>query len=246
MKSRNVGWTSISLMIAYQPAAAATIDSRPHPETLRMAFRTVLLFLTGALLVLSLLPLDEVLRTMRSQSPEVLYLAGIVSRSGNHGYLLPGGLLLASIFFALRHVRAGRLVLVVLLSSLVAGLCGTVLRSVVGRTRPEARVEQGWYGPRKDGQWIVGRYAYAAFPSGHTSTAAGLGLILFGRRKTAGFAGLAYALAVGWGRFTLGAHRPSDIAAGLVVGGITAMLLWPKLRNWVERVPQEPAKALGS
>lgn len=246
MKSRHVGWTSMPFMIAYPPAATAAIDSRTHPESLRLALRTGLLLLAGALLVLAVLPLDEVLRAMRSKSPEVLQLAGIVSRSGNHGYLLPGGLVLAAVCYALRNVRAGRLILVMLLSSLVAGLCGTALRSVIGRTRPEARVEQGWYGPRKDGQWIVGRYAYAAFPSGHTSTAAGLGLILFGRRKTAGFAGLAYALAVGWGRVMLGAHRPSDIAAGLVVGGITSMLLWPKLRNWVEGVPPEPAQSLGS
>jgi membrane-associated phospholipid phosphatase len=215
----------------------------PAPGLRRRVAQVGLLLFLGVALVMAVMPADEPLLAMRNLTPDALFLANFVSRMADHRYLLPGGALLALVLFRVRRPRAGRLVLVMLLGSLLAGLSGTLLRSVVGRTRPESGVQQGWYGPRKDGRWIIGRHAYAAFPSGHTSSAAGLGLILFGVGRTAGLAGLAYALLVGWGRVMLGAHRPSDIAAGLVVGAITALLLWPKVRAWTETGPTSSAPA---
>lgn len=40
----------------------------------------------------------------------------------------------------------------------------------------------------------------------------------------AGGLGLAFALAVAWSRFHLGAHRASDVWAGLLVGALTVAL----------------------
>jgi membrane-associated phospholipid phosphatase len=124
--------------------------------------------------------------------------------------------------------------MVCLLAGVVAGVIGTTLRSVIGRARPEVGVEQGWFGPRKDGRWIIGRHAYSAFPSGHASIAAGFGVMAFGWRRRAGGIGVVYAVAVAWSRFHLGAHRASDVWAGLMVGSLTAAVMWPRCRTWVD------------
>jgi undecaprenyl-diphosphatase len=128
--------------------------------------------------------------------------------------------------------RAARVLGAMLLAGLVSGVAGTGLRSIIGRTRPEVSVEQGWFGPRKDGRWIIGRHAYASFPSGHASIAAGLGFMAFVWGARAGGLGLVFALAVAWSRFHLGAHRASDVWAGLLVGALTVTLLWPLCWDW--------------
>lgn len=193
--------------------------------------------LLGSILLGVLLWGDDWLRAQRAfmASDAMQAWAHILSGSANGGLLIPAvGL---AVFGLVRqgHRRAARALMVCLLAGLVAGIIGTTLRSVIGRTRPEVGVEQGWFGPRKDGHWIIGKHAYGAFPSGHASIAAGFGLMAFGWRRRAGWIGATYAVAVAWSRFHLGAHRASDVGAGLMVGALTAALMWPRCQMWVNQ-----------
>ena len=162
-------------------------------------------------------------------------LAAIISGSANGFVLIPAVVGLGVWLKRSSQRRAARVLGAMLLAGLVSGVAGTGLRSIIGRTRPEVSVEQGWFGPRKDGRWIIGRHAYASFPSGHASIAAGFGFMAFVWGARAGGLGLVFALAVAWSRFHLGAHRASDVWAGLLVGALTVTLLWPLCWDWVHQ-----------
>lgn len=122
-----------------------------------------------------------------------------------------------------------------LLSLLIAGaLIGgsaTLIRSTTGRTRPSAPVSQGWFGPRANGEWLIGRRDYNAFPSGHTATVAGLAALLILRRHRFAPLLVGATLLVGWARIAVGAHRPSDVVASLLLAGILIRPLARRLPN---------------
>ncbi len=178
---------------------------------------------------------DDWLRSQRQHmiGKDWSVMALAISGSANGIVLVPAILGLALWFRVRGQPKLARAWMAILFAGVLAGFVGTTCRTLIGRTRPEVPVEQGWFGPRKDGQWILGRHAYSAFPSGHASIAAGAGFMtfLFGRR--AGWMGLVYALAVAWSRFHLGAHRASDVWAGLMVGCWVAAVLRPRVEGWV-------------
>ena len=204
------------------------------------------LLLVGGLGLAVALRLDDTLWHLRGEpvSGPWLALAKVVSASANGGCLIPAGLAAAGWLAWRRRLADARWMLALVLAGSLAGLGGTVLRSVIGRARPLAHVAQGWHGPRVDGHWVVGQHAYGAFPSGHTSLAAGFGAFLFLHRRRSGVLGLAYAAAVGWSRVELGAHRPSDVVAGWVVGTSLSWILGPpilaRLHAWL---PDKPVDA---
>lgn len=195
------------------------------------------LLLVGLPVLGLLLRGDDWLRSRRACMAGDLWanLALGISACANGYFLIPFMVACALGLDRVGRRQVARVVMVMLLSGLVAGATGTVLRSVIGRTRPEVPVEQGWFGPRKDGRWLVGRHAYASFPSGHASIASGLGLMAFAWGPRAGLTGLAFALVVAWARFHLGAHRASDVWAGLMLGGGISIVLWPVCSGWVLR-----------
>lgn len=168
-------------------------------------------------------------------------LAQALSTSANGVVLIPAGAAMAAWWAWRGHRAAARWALAMTLAGSLAGLSGTLLRSTIGRARPMAPVQQGWHGPRVDGHWVFGRHAYASFPSGHTSLAAGFGGFLFLRRRRLGLLGLGYAAAVGWSRVELGAHRPSDVTAGLLVGSAFSLVVGPFMLGAVQRwLPDKP------
>lgn len=219
-------------------------DAWPSGKSLRVAGP----FLLGAMALMAALRWDDVLWGLRGgKSSGVLHaIARFLSATANGGGLIVFGAALGA-WWAWRGQRtAARWALAMTLAGSVAGLSGTLLRATIGRARPLAHVQQGWHGPRVDGHWVFGRHDYASFPSGHTSLAAGFGGFLFLHRRRTGLMGLGYAAAVAWSRVELGAHRPSDVVAALLVGPAVALLVGPFMLGVARRwLPDKPVDGGG-
>jgi len=115
-------------------------------------------------------------------------------------------------------------------SVLVALGIGQVVGSIFGRARP--------YAVLSNVHVLVDRTTDVSFPSDHATLAGAVavGLLLTSRRW--GIAGVVVAVLMAFTRVYVGAHYPSDVIAGLVLGAIVAvlgnMLLVPSLTRLVE------------
>jgi len=186
-------------------------------------------------------------------------LAQGLSKYGDWPYLLGLGGVVVLTLFLFRKYRASRVLTLILLAGMLAGFSCTLIRSTVCRTRPTAQHAQGFYGPRLDSHWIVGKPEFGSFPSGHTATAMGLAsaIWMFSRRWALlmGFVGVAIA----WSRIALGCHHFSDVVAAtvwafLVAPAVVLLLnpiftrLWRKLFSgwtkeeaaWDETIHTDP------
>lgn len=122
-----------------------------------------------------------------------------------------------------RPVAAAR-VFFVGLTCEVTGLAGLILRVLIGRTRPLAHAPQGFYGVWHDGHWILGKYEFSSFPSGHAATAVGLAAAAWLVHRGWGAVVGLYALAVMWSRIALQCHHLTDVVASAAVAIPLAML----------------------
>ncbi len=142
--------------------------------------------------------------------PELMLLGGL-------GYLIAR---------RLRNVRWQRILLSAMIASTLAGTVVNASRLTTGRTRPRASAEQGWYGPRHDGRWLIGAADFNSFPSGHTATAMGFAGVLLFAAPAWGVPALVAALAVVLSRILLGAHHPSDVVTASAIAFSVAWLVW--------------------
>jgi membrane-associated phospholipid phosphatase len=183
-----------------------------------------------------LLQWDVELMRQRARLPQMpaRTAAHILSDSAHGMWLFPTAVVAAVGLHWAGRRRASRTVQAMIVGAVVAGCAANVARSLIGRTRPEVPVEQGWYGPIRNGELIAGRHAYSSFPSGHTSAAAGFALVLLCVSRRWGGVGGLYAVGVAWSRVQLGAHRPSDVAAGLLLGAVVTLLMSATYRRWID------------
>jgi len=147
---------------------------------------------------------------------------------------LVGFFLAAAFFLASRPAVAARIFFVMLTCELT-GLASVLLKLLFGRTRPSNHdVPPGFYGVWHDGHWIIGKYEFSSFPSGHTATAVGLMAAAWLVHR--GWGGLAaiYALAVMWSRIALQAHHLSDVVGSLVLAILLAVWMKPFLLTSIE------------
>lgn len=140
-----------------------------------------------------------------------------------------------------RYFKARRtlaMIFTMLAASLLAGAIVHPLRAATGRARPSKKIEEGWYGPRRDGKWIAGRHAFSSFPSAHTTAAAAMATPLFLAGWRAGLCGWIAVGLIGWSRIYLGVHHPSDVAAGAILGWVCgcAAMRSPVFRRWTWRI----------
>jgi membrane-associated phospholipid phosphatase len=155
--------------------------------------------------------------------------AGIVSKYGDLDYLLLVCLIILVWGLVFRHRMTIKLAIALALCSSLAGIVTTTIRSLTGRTRPSANVAQGWYGIRHDSQWLVGKYQYNSFPSGHTGCAVGFAIPLFLGLRRGRMPAVLFAAAVGWSRVYLGCHHLSDVAVAAVIGITVGLFAWYRL-----------------
>jgi membrane-associated phospholipid phosphatase len=163
-----------------------------------------------------------------------------ISHFGDWPYLAGVALVLLLAATALRRADARRVLLCMIVASTVAGIAANLVRGTTGRARPEAfkkGIEPGWYGIRHDGQWIIGKHRYNAFPSSHSAAAAGFfGVLLFTRRRAAIVAGLLLIPPVPLARLVMNQHHLSDVLFGSLLGLMAAWWTWnrwgPAIDGW--------------
>jgi membrane-associated phospholipid phosphatase len=123
-----------------------------------------------------------------------------------------------------------RMLCMMMLAASIAGLAADLLRGVTGRTRPYAPVPQGFYGVRNGSQWLITKHVYNSFPSGHTAAITGflVPLILWWRRIA--WVALPIIGLVAAARVYVGAHHPSDVVAGAMLGAVIAVAMQRRLQ----------------
>ena len=142
------------------------------------------------------------------------------------------------LLFLLHRFRASRLAFLVAGTGLLTGAAATIVRSLVGRTRPDSHELQGFYGIWHDSHWIIGKYEFGAFPSGHAATVIGLAAAAWLIDRRLGLLAAIYALVVSWSRLALGCHLFSDEIAAAIVGIYGAQLVSARLGPAVHSLGQ--------
>lgn len=131
--------------------------------------------------------------------------------------------------------RPARMLALMLAASCIGGVLSNGAKSLFGRTRPNNKeAPQGFYGPVRDGQLLIGRNKFNSFPSSHTACA----FAFFGPLVAAGpipaAVGFAAAAITGFSRIWLGVHHFSDVVSGAAVGIFAAWLAF-RHRTRIER-----------
>jgi len=156
--------------------------------------------------------------------------AGIISKFGDWPELMGyAAVALIGVGFARKRTLV-KVILCMMIAGTLAGALTNSVRLLSGRARPNNyEVPPGWYGLWYQGQWLLGKYKFHSFPSGHTATAfAFFGVIGFAYRRRWAWSFLALAGVVGWSRLYINAHFFSDVLVGLVVGLFFAQLTWER------------------
>jgi membrane-associated phospholipid phosphatase len=157
-------------------------------------------------------------------------LASLISKFGDWPELMGyAALALIGVGFARKRTLVKVILCMIIAGTLAGGLTNGV-RLISGRARPNnSEVPPGWYGLWYQGQWLVGKYKFHSFPSGHTATAfAFFGTIGFAYRRRWAWSFLVLASAIGWSRLYVNAHFFSDVLVAVVIGLFFAQLTWER------------------
>ena len=159
-------------------------------------------------------------------TPAVLAFGRFGSHYGQWNWLMVPCIIVGLISWCRRDTICLRILCIMITASILAGLGANVVRAATGRTRPNApaAIEQGWYGPRANGQWIVIKADYNAFPSAHAAASMGLIFPLLLLRKRIGLLLLPVSILIGAARICVGAHHLSDVMFGFLLG--IAVAIW--------------------
>jgi len=179
----------------------------------------LLWLLAGAGAVALAWPLDNrVDAALAASHSHALYdFAWWCSKLGEGWVPAAAGIVCALLFVLLNRPGVAARIFFVALTCELTGLTGLILRILTGRTRPLAGVPQGFYGVWHGGHWIIGKYQFSAFPSGHAATAVGLAAAAWLVHRGWGALAAIYALAVMWSRVALQCHHLSDVVASTVL-----------------------------
>jgi membrane-associated phospholipid phosphatase len=161
-------------------------------------------------------------------------LAWLCSKMGEGWVVAVWGIVCAAVLVLVQRPVPAAHIFFVALTSELTGLAATILRVLFGRTRPLAHAPQGFYGVWHDGHWIIGKFEFSSFPSGHAASAAGLAAAAWLVHRGWGAVAAVYALAVIWSRMALQCHHLSDVVASTALAVPLAVLLKPLLLPSVE------------
>jgi membrane-associated phospholipid phosphatase len=170
-----------------------------------------------------------------ARNPDWMRVAWWCSKFGEGWVVAVWGIVCALMFFFAGRPRTAANIFLVAGISELTGLAATICRVLFGRTRPtNHEVPQGFYGVWHGGHWIIGKYQFSAFPSGHAASAVGLATAAWLIHRGWGAVAAVYALAVMWSRIALECHHLSDVVASAALSIPLAMLLRKALARTVE------------
>ena len=162
-------------------------------------------------------------------------LAWVCSKIGEGWVTAVWGIVCAAIFLVINRPATAAKIFFVALTSEFTGLAALIIRVFTGRTRPlNHDMPQGFYGVWHDGHWLIGKFSFASFPSGHAATAVGFAAAAWLVHRGWGALAAVYALAVMWSRLALQCHHLSDVVASTVLAIPLALLLKPLLLPTLE------------
>lgn len=167
-----------------------------------------------------------------NQPPEIWAFFDLVTQFGKSDWILvpTGVVVLLGLVIRWKRLRPRVRVAVARLvseSGLVfssvglAGLVVIVLKAIFGRARPKYMDEAGVM----DFSFLNLTPGYPSFPSGHSATAAALAVTLMLLLPKWRWVFVALALWLGGSRVIVGAHYPSDVIFGFLVGGAIAWFI---------------------
>ncbi len=160
-----------------------------------------------------------------------------VSFFGNYGI---GMIIIAVIFIILKRTRrtGANIGLAMGLGAFVVNL---IIKPFVMRPRPYVTMEElkPLVKEMKDPH---------SFPSGHTQAAFALAvsMCLVLRKKIVSILALAFAVLMGFSRLYVGAHYPSDVIAGALIGTAAAFAAYGILRYLEKKAGPEKLRWLGA
>ena len=192
-----------------------------------MLVEYLLWLIVGAGAVAMVWPLDVRVDTAldASRNPSLHHLAWWCSKLGEGWVPAAAGIPLAILFVLLNRPGGAAKIFFAVLVCEITGLAGLIFRILAGRTRPLAHdAAQGFYGVWYHGHWIIGKYEFSSFPSGHAATAVGLAAAAWLVHRGWGAVAAIYALAVMWSRIALQCHHLSDVVASAVLAIPLAVL----------------------
>jgi membrane-associated phospholipid phosphatase len=154
------------------------------------------------------------------QTPVMRSFMRNVSRFGDWWSHFLVGLAGAGIAWWRGNQKWARIFLAMLIALSIAGIAGRVIKVSTGRARPSVKSEQGWNGPRFSDS------KYHSFPSGHVDASIGFFGVLFLARRRIGLAFLPIPILIGFSRLYLGAHWLSDVVCAMLLGIVSALVVW--------------------
>jgi membrane-associated phospholipid phosphatase len=163
--------------------------------------------------------------------PEFRFKAG-VRKFGDWPWLMVAGAVGMAISWKLRKREWIRILAAAMIASTIAGLVANSSRVTTGRTRPREspKIEQGFYGPWREGRLTIGDPPFNSFPSGHTATAFGFAAVILYARPWLGIGAIVLASLIGWSGIMMGAHHPSDVIVSICLSLFVAWFTW----KWTE------------
>jgi membrane-associated phospholipid phosphatase len=196
-----------------------------------LATSSLWILVATAVLVAALIPFDPILSEHAQGLPRaVVAFSARITDFGTFRWMLYGSGLAVILAYGISRVSTretvagkagagGRLMLYFFLTIGTTSVLVHVLKLIIGRARPELFAEHGAYSLTP----FAYDDLYSSFPSGHSAAVGaffGAFAMLVPRLRPLFLLG---ALTIGVSRVILGAHYPSDVAAGLLLGLWTAI-----------------------